>query len=164
MRKRLSPDVFDIPVDRIGAGFFTDTYFTRTREILRGDGNSNRVVMQVFSRKEGIVCGIDEAVAVLKLCAEKPRHLRIRALYDGDKIRPMETVMTIEGDYSTFAHLETVYLGILARRSAICTSVKRVVDAAQPKKVLFFPARFDHYSVQTGDGYAAFISGALVFF
>jgi nicotinate phosphoribosyltransferase len=56
--------------------------------------------------------------------------------------------------------LETLYLGCLARRSAIATSVRKTVEAAQGKAVLFFSARFDHWSVQEGDGYAAYIGGA----
>jgi len=159
--KRLSPDVFKIPVKKIKSGWYSDKYFNRTKEILLKDNNHAKVLMQVFTRKKAVVCGIDEAIAVLRLCAESPLELKIKALYDGDEIRPMETVMTIEGDYSTFAHLETVYLGVLARRTAVATAVKRVVEAAKPKDVLFFPARFSHYSLQTGDGYAAFISGAL---
>jgi nicotinate phosphoribosyltransferase len=35
------------------------------------------------------------------------------------------------------------------------------VAAANGKNVLFFPARYDHHLVQTGDGYAAYVSGAL---
>jgi nicotinate phosphoribosyltransferase len=35
------------------------------------------------------------------------------------------------------------------------------VDAARPKQVMFFPARHDHWLVQTGDGYAAHIAGAI---
>ena len=159
--KRLKPEVFKIPVVKIKSGWYSDKYFVRTRQILKKDNNHSKVLMQIFTRKHGVVCGIDEAIAVLLLCADRPKELKIKALHDGDKIRPMETVMTVEGDYSTFAHLETVYLGILARRTAVATSVKEVVDAARPKQVLFFPARFAHYSVQTGDGYAAFISGAL---
>jgi nicotinate phosphoribosyltransferase len=42
-------------------------------------------------------------------------QLRVRALEEGDRIEPWETVLTIEGDYSLFAHLETVYLGTLSR-------------------------------------------------
>ena len=38
-------------------------------------------------------------------------------------------------------------------------NVRRVVDAAAPKSILFFPARHDHWLVQTGDGYAAHVSG-----
>jgi nicotinate phosphoribosyltransferase len=81
-------------------------------------------------------------------------------LYDGDHIAPWETVMHISGDASLFAHLETVYLGILARRTKIASNVRGVVDAANGKIVLYFPARFDHWAVQGGDGYAAHIGGA----
>jgi nicotinate phosphoribosyltransferase len=69
--------------------------------------------------------------------------------------------MTIEGDYTLFAHLETVYLGVLTRRTLISTNVRRVVDAAGDKPIFFFPARFDHYRVQAGDGWAAHIAGAI---
>jgi nicotinate phosphoribosyltransferase len=159
--KRLAPSVFDIPVRKIKKGWYSDKYFVRTKEILEKDDNHTRVLMQVFCRKNATVCGIDEAIAILKLCADRPEKLVIRALHDGDEIKKGETAMTIEGDYSTFAHLETVYLGVMARPTAVATAVKKVVKAAKDKKVLFFPARFDHYRVQTMDGYAAFISGAL---
>ena len=85
----------------------------------------------------------------------------MRALHDGDAVEPFETVLTIEGDYTLFAHLETVYLGVLARRTLVSTNVRRVVDAAAPKSILFFPARHDHWLVQTGDGYAAHVAGAI---
>ncbi|OIO73276.1 MAG: quinolinate phosphoribosyl transferase [Elusimicrobia bacterium CG1_02_37_114] len=159
--KRLPPETFDIPVKKIKSGWYSDKYFVRTREILKEDKKHSYVLMQVFTRKSGIVCGLDEAIAILKLCADRPDELKIKALHDGDKIKPMETVMIIEGDYSTFAHLETVYLGVIARPTAVATAVDRVVKAARGRQVLFFPARFDHYRVQTTDGYAAFISGAL---
>jgi len=119
-----------------------------------------------------VLCGIDEALAILKLCAGRFAAdgswsdgwsaLSVSALFDGDPVEPYETVMTIEGDYALFAHLETEYLGVLARRTRIATNARAIVDAAGGKDVLFFPARFDHHLVQTGDGYAAYISGALV--
>jgi nicotinate phosphoribosyltransferase len=68
--------------------------------------------------------------------------------------------MHINGDASLFAHLETIYLGVLARRSKIATNVRDVVEAADGATVLFFPARFDHWATQGGDGYAAYIGGA----
>ena len=46
----------------------------------------------------------------------------MRALYEGDAIASWDTVMTIEGDYSLFAHLETVYLGCLARRTLVMSN------------------------------------------
>jgi len=159
--KRLKPSVFDIPVEKIKRGWYSDKYFVRTRKILKQDKNRSKVLMQIFCRKDAVVCGLDEAIAIVKLCADRPDKLVIKALYDGDEVRAGETVMTIEGDYSSFAHLETVYLGVIARPTSVATAVKKVVKAAGDKKVLFFPARFDHYRVQTTDGYAAFISGAL---
>lgn len=86
--------------------------------------------------------------------------LEIDALHDGDVVRPLETVVHITGDAALFAHLETIYLGILARRTRVATNVRDVVEAARGKRVLFFPARFDHWAVQGGDGYAAHIGGA----
>jgi nicotinate phosphoribosyltransferase len=68
-------------------------------------------------------------------------------------------VLTVEGDYTTFAHLETVYLGVLARRTRIATNVRRLAEAANGKDVLYFPARHDHFCVQAGDGYAAHVGG-----
>jgi len=116
--------------------------------------------MQVFQKRESLLGGIDEAIAVLKLCTDW-EALEVHALYEGDEIAPMETVMTIEGDYSLFAHLETVYLGCLARRSLIMRNVRAVVEAAHGKPILFFPARHDHWLVQTGDGWAAHVAGAI---
>jgi len=71
-------------------------------------------------------------------------------------------VMTIEGDFTLFAHLETVYLGVLARRTLVSTNTRRVIEAANRKPIIFMPARHDHHRVQTGDGYAAFVAGRVV--
>ena len=122
--------------------------------------------MQVFQRKDSVLGGIDEAIAILKLCAGHDGEsgwdeLEVHALHEGDEISPWETVMTIEGDYALFAHLETVYLGSLARRTLIMRNVKEVVEAANEKPILYFPARHDHWLVQTGDGWAAHVAGAI---
>jgi nicotinate phosphoribosyltransferase len=87
--------------------------------------------------------------------------LVVHALHEGDPIEPFESVLTIEGDYAQFAHLETVYLGCMARRSLVMRNVRAVVDAARGKEILFFPARHDHWLVQTGDGWAAHVAGAI---
>jgi nicotinate phosphoribosyltransferase len=159
MKDRLPAERFTIPIEKIRRGFYTDKYFNRTREILLRDGNHARVIMQVFSRRDAMLCGMDEAVAIIKCCADHPGDLLIRALRDGDEVEKDETVLTIEGEYASFAHLETVYLGVLARGTSIATSVHEVVQAAQDKTVLFFASRFDHYLVQKFDGYAAHIGG-----
>jgi nicotinate phosphoribosyltransferase len=54
-----------------------------------------------------------------------------------------------------------VYLGSLARRTLIMRNVREVVEAARGKPILYFPARHDHWLVQTGDGWAAHVAGAI---
>jgi nicotinate phosphoribosyltransferase len=160
--KRLAPEVFELPVEKMREGYYTDAYFNHTREVLLQDGRHPRVVMQVFQKKHSYLGGIDEALAVLRLCADDWDDLTVHALYDGDGLEPYEPVLTIEGDYTGFAHLETVYLGVLARRTLITTNVVRVLEAANGKPIIFMPARHDHHRVQTGDGYAAYIAGQIV--
>ena len=40
-------------------------------------------------------------------------------------------------------------------------NVREVVKAARGKPILFFPARHDHWLVQTGDGWSAHVAGAI---
>jgi nicotinate phosphoribosyltransferase len=160
-RKRLPPEIFDLPVEKMREGYYSDVYFNYARETLLADRRRPRVLMQVFQKKAAVLGGVDEAIAILKLCSHGWEELNVHALHDGDDTSPWETVMTIEGDYTRFAHLETAYLGVLARRTLISTNVRLVVEAANGKPILFFPARHDHHRVQTGDGYAAHVAGAI---
>ena len=174
-RPRLAPEVFALPVERLREGYYSDAYFNFSKQVLEAHDLHPHVTLQVFQKQAAaVIGGMDEALAMLRLCAgryagEGPARrwlpgwdeLVVHALYDGDEASPWETVLTVEGDYSLFAHLETVYLGALTRRTLISSNVRRVVQAAHGKPILFFPARFDHYRVQTGDGYAAHIAGAI---
>jgi nicotinate phosphoribosyltransferase len=161
-RTRLPPEIFDLPVAKMRAGYYTDAYFNHTRAALLEAGRRPQVVMQVFQKRSAYLGGMDEAIAILKLCADDWSALEVKALHDGDRIEPYEAVLTIEGDYTTFAHLETVYLGVLARRTLITTNVVSVLEAANGKPIIFMPARHDHHRVQTGDGYAAYVAGQVV--
>ncbi|HWO89315.1 MAG TPA: nicotinate phosphoribosyltransferase [Gemmatimonadales bacterium] len=160
-RKRLDPSIFHLPVEKMRDGYYSDKYFVRARDILLKDRHRPRVTMQVFGKKHAFLGGVDEAIAILKLCAIEWEELTVHALYDGDEVQPWETVMLIEGPYDAFAHLETLYLGVLARRTRVGSNTRAVVEAARPKEVMFFPARHDHWLVQTGDGYAAHVAGAI---
>jgi nicotinate phosphoribosyltransferase len=161
-RKRLPPEIFDLPVEKMRSGYYTDAYFNHARSTLVEDGRAPRVVMQVFQKRSAYLGGMDEAIAILKLCSHDWEALTVHALHDGDRIEAWETVMTIEGDYTLFGHLETLYLGVLARRTLITTNVVAVLEAAEGKPVIFMPARHDHWKVQTGDGYAAYVAGTIV--
>lgn len=202
---RTDPAVFQLPVEKIRDGYYSDQYFNYTKGVLEALPPDARPVvsMQVFQKNDAILGGIDEALAVLRLCSgevtepdyvycegcqnghpfgahdaganlsdtEIARYdadarwrngwddLTVSALREGDEICPFEPVLRIEGPYHLFAHLETVYLGILARRTLIGSNVRDVIRAANGKPVLYFPARHDHWQVQTGDGYIAHVAG-----
>jgi len=122
------------------------------REVLyRGDYGS---YLKLTELKMEISRRLDE------LWVDKFREIEVLSLYDGDTLSAGETVMHIEGDLSYFAHLESLYLGVLARRTKVATNTRAVVDAAGGKQVLFFADRFDHFATQGGDGYASKIGGA----
>lgn len=213
--ERLNPSLFDIPAAEIRRGYRSAIYFTRAKKlaVANPERDALGVTMQVFQKNDAVLCGIDEALALLRIGAGRwdnereaeqlfdeymttklrsrgagsdQRHvamkqlfaiedalddmwcsefdeLEVSALHDGNKIVPWETVMHITGRYSAFAHLESVYLGVLARRTLVATNTRRVCEAASGKPVLFFADRFDHWSTQGGDGYAAHIGGATGF-
>src|SRR2546423_4894472 len=94
-RERLSPEVFDLPVEKMREGYYTDAYFNHARATLLEDGRRPPVVMQVFQKHESYLGGMDEAIAILKLCSDDWDDLTVHALYDGDRIAPFETVMTV---------------------------------------------------------------------
>ena len=161
-RDRLPPEIFDLPVEKMREGYYADAYFNHARATLLQDDRHPRVVLQIFQKKSAWLGGMDEAIAILKLCSYDWDELTVHALHDGDRVEPWETVMTIEGDYTLFAHLETAYLGVLSRRTLITSNVVRVLEAANGKPLIFMPARHDHHRVQTGDGYAAYVAGRVV--
>ena len=157
-------------MERIRDGYYSDAYFNQTKALLEHEGRDPRVVVQVFQRKDRCSAGSTRRSPPARLRgAAAPDgswldgwdELEVHALHEGDAIAPWETVMTIEGPYARFAHLETVYLGCLARRTLVMRNVRAVVEAAAGKPILFFPARHDHWLVQTGDGWAAHVAGAI---
>ena len=145
---------------RIKEGWFSAVYFLKTTEIIKQKRPKQKVTMQFFQKKEAILCGVDEAIALIHTFANEPQHLKIWALNDGDKISPFETVLMIEGHYEDFGYLEGLIDGVLARRTSVATNVYNVVQAAGEKQVIFMGDRDDHFSQQAGDGYAAYIGGA----
>jgi nicotinate phosphoribosyltransferase len=158
-RKRIDPAAFSLPVEQIRHGFFTDTYFVRAREVVRQEKNAPTVLMQFSGKQEGWLGGIDESIAVIKLCVEDWAALTVHALYEGDRYENWDTVLTIEGPYDAFAHLETICLGALGRRTRICTNARTICSVARSKPVMFFGARDDLLWTQAGDGFGAMVGG-----
>ena len=55
--------------DRIREGYYSDAYFVYTKDLLEDEDRHPHVTMQVFQKHDSVLGGIDEAIAVLKLCA-----------------------------------------------------------------------------------------------
>ncbi|MCX8002935.1 MAG: nicotinate phosphoribosyltransferase, partial [Anoxybacillus mongoliensis] len=161
--KRLTNKTFKFD-ERVRDGWFSAVYFLKTREIVKQFRPNNIVTMQFFQKEHAVLCGTDEVIALLHTFADEPEKLEIYSLKDGDKISPFETVLTITGPYQNFGYLEGIIDGILARRTSVATNVYNVVKAAAlsgvQKPVIFMGDRDDHFMMQAGDGYAAFIGGS----
>jgi nicotinate phosphoribosyltransferase len=114
----------------------------------------------VTSKRGGWLGGVDEAVALFKLCSDDFAALDVHALFEGDRVEPWDTVLLVEGEYTNFAHLETLVLGTIVRRTRVCTNMRTLVDAARPKPIYYFGARSDHALLQPGDGLAVHVGGA----
>ena len=71
MPTRLDAHVFDLPVQELRRGYRSDIYFWREKITLEKHNLHPEVTMQVFQKKDAVLCGVDEAVAVLKLAAGK---------------------------------------------------------------------------------------------
>src|SRR6266536_511475 len=141
---RLASWVFDLPVVELRAG-----YQARRSRQAGGPDYLKAVRAQV-----------EAEVAFDRLWRPASGEVRVRALRDGERTQAWDPVVEITAPYRLIAHLESVYLGVLARRSLVATNVAQVVSAAGGKPVLFFADRFDHWATQGGDGYAAFVGGA----
>lgn len=148
---------------RMGDGWYADRYFVRSRNALVHADRDPIVTMQVFAKEHGVVAGAFEVIRMLETQLAPGYALRdlvLDTLLDGDALEPWVPVMHITGPYLAFAHLETDYLGVLARRSLIASNVRRVIEAARGRPVVFMGARHDDWRVQTPDGYAAQVGGA----
>ncbi len=66
--QRLNPRIFKVPIDRIRAGYYSDKYFLRYVEVLKRDDHHPKTLYQYFPRRDAVIVGIDEALAILKLC------------------------------------------------------------------------------------------------
>jgi len=156
-------------IDKIRKGYYSASYFNKTKEIILEEKDLKIVTMQIFQKNDGaILCGINQVIELLRLGTgyfengkwiSKWNALTVKTLKDGSILKSRQSIMHIIGPYAYFAQLESLYLGILARQTRIATNARRIVKAAKGKPVLFFTDRFDYFLNQESDGYAANLGG-----
>ena len=109
---RLTNKTFQFPKE-IGDSFYTANYFIKSTNIIRQFAPNHQVMCQWFQRKDDVMlCGIDEAVALIHTFAKNPEDLTILALHDGDMISANEPVLKVTGRYEDFGFLESLIDGL----------------------------------------------------
>jgi len=151
------------PSAKILSGESADVYFARAEEIMAKEGIDPVVVMEVFARGSGVLCGIDEAKVLLAhvLGEAPPGEAQVEALADGDLFEPKEVVLRICARYRAFGLYETAILGMLAQCTGWATAARECVEAAAPQPVISFGARHVHPDITDALDYAAIVGGCV---
>jgi nicotinate phosphoribosyltransferase len=159
----MMPGIRRRPSHDILSGDSADVYFVRAEQILAAENLDPVVAMEVFARREAVLCGIDEVKVLLSdvLRNADPEETLVEALSDGDRIEPKEVVLRIRARYRTLGLYETAMLGILAQSTGWATAARECVDAAAPEPVISFGARHVHPEITDTLDYAAIIGGCV---
>jgi nicotinate phosphoribosyltransferase len=147
--------------DDILKGRTADVYFVRTLEVLSKEGVNPVVTMEIFAGGSGLLCGIEEALSLLRKVLPPDGDVEVWALEEGDSFREKEVVLRIKAPYVSFGLYETAILGMLAHGSGWASAARRCVDAADGLPVISFGARHVHPSVAGNMDYAAVIGGCV---
>jgi nicotinate phosphoribosyltransferase len=136
-------------------GATSDVYFQKGYEVLaRLDLLDTPVVAEIFPHHEGILAGVEEALALL---AGKVQA--VWALEEGQRFSAREVVMRIEGRYGQFGIFETAVLGILSQSSGWATAARACREAVPNHPVSSFGARHVHPAVASVMDRAARVGG-----
>jgi len=151
------------PSHEILSGATADVYFARAQNILEREGLDPIVTMEIFTRQDAVLCGIEEARNLLGhvLADMHPTEVSVESLDDGDVIAPKEVVLRIRARYRCFALYETAILGMLAQSTGWATAARECVDAAAPRPVISFGARHVHPDITDVLDYAAIVGGCV---
>ncbi len=156
------PGIRRMPSRDILSGESADVYFARAEEILSQEGMDPLVVMEVFCRRDAIMCGIDEVKVLLAhVFRDNDGDVLVEALSDGDRVAPKEVVLRIRARYRAFGLYETAILGILAQSTGWATAARECVDAAAPEPIVSFGARHVHPDITDNLDYAAIVGGCV---
>ena len=151
------------PSSEILSGDSADVYFARAERILEAEGRDPLVTMEVFTRHDAVLCGIDEAKNLLGhvLADADPVETCLEALDDGDRITSKEVVFRIRARYRRFGLYETAFLGMLAQSTGWATAASECVEAAKPEPVISFGARHVHPDITDVLDYASIVGGCV---
>ncbi len=142
--------------EEIEAGWTSDIYFIRARELLASmDLAQTEVTAEIFASRSGLFAGLEEALHLLRRSG-----VDIWSIPEGERMQEQEVVMRLRGPYGKFGIYETPLLGILASASGWATAAGACREAAGDRTLLCFGARHLHPAVAPVMEMAAVIAGA----
>jgi nicotinate phosphoribosyltransferase len=151
---------------------YTDKYFLRTNEILQKEGLNPEVSMKVFTRGQGKLSGLEEAIDVLTTYTDLEKTGEVWVTKDSE-FHTKEPLMVIKGPIQSFVELETIYLGVLSNALSQTNGFKdpdmkeveekfsRLKDIYQDIPIMYFGARHYHWSLDKEIAQAALKGGAV---
>ena len=147
--------------DDVLNGRTADIYFVRTLDVLNKEGVNPVVAMEVFASGSGVLCGIEEALSLLRKVLPPDGDVKVWVLDEGESFGEKEVVLRIKAPYASFGLYETAILGMLAHGSGWASAARSCVDAAYGLPVISFGARHVHPSVAGNMDYAAVVGGCV---
>lgn len=146
------------PAEAVLHGDTADIYFHRTLEVLAKEDIDSTVVMEIFPNGSGVICGINEALALLDKVLPLDNR-EVWALSEGDSVSSKEVVLRIKAPYRSFGLYETALCGILASGTGWATAARECAEAAGNIPCISFGARHVHPFVAGRMDYAAVTGG-----
>ena len=148
--------MFSASHDEIMAGWTTDIYFIKTREILNHLGlGVTPATAEIFAGQAGLLAGVEEVKNLLG-----GLDVEVWSLDEGEYFLAKEVVMRITGPYDSYGLYETALLGILASSSGWATAARQCRDVVGSRRMICFGARHVHPAVAPVMERAAIIGGA----
>ncbi len=151
---------------------YADKYFVRTKEILMREGLNPVVSMNVFTRGEGRVAGLEEAVEILDAYSDIAKTGEVWVSRNQEYYTKMP-LMVIKGPVQSFVELETMYLGVISAAitaekgiskpepGEIKAKLERLTAIYGDKPITYFGARHYHWSLDKEIAAAALEGGAV---
>lgn len=153
---------------------YTDKYFLRSNQVLKGEGLNPFVTAQTFLRSEGKIYGLNEAIAILnKYSAILENGGKVFSLKERAQYHSGETVLLIQGRIQDIVELETMMLSVISaettmKNDKIDIDIKKVTDnmaeivsLVSKRPVFYFGARHWRFDLDPLISQAAFAAGAI---
>ncbi len=147
---RLDEIILQAIEEDLGNGDITTNYLDLAR---------TNTVAYMIAKAEGIVAGVDIAIRVFKLLDSELKTTIYRK--DGDKVKPLDEILRIEGDPSSILKAERTALNFIQRLSGIATKTNQLtklientgVKLLDTRKTTPLLRRLEKYAVRIGGGY-----------